>query len=119
VSDGREVAAVLDGRVEERLVDRVFEAAAEAAPGERIQDTVSKLVEIATIDPEGTREALRALRADADALQGLERGLDLSPDRATLALGGAIQLAGAELASDDPDLGSRAPELVRWLKGAW
>jgi len=119
VSDGRAVTAVLDGRVEERLVDRVLEAAADAAPGEGVHDVVAKVVEIAELDPDGTREALRALRADAGALRGLERGLDLSPDRATLALGGAIQLAGSELASDDPDLGSRAPELERWLEGSW
>ncbi len=119
MSDGREVAAVLDGRVEERLVDRVLEVAADAPPGERIRDVVAKLVEIAALDPDGTRESLRALRADAEALQRLERGLGLSPDRATLALGGAIQLVGAELASDEPDLGSRAPELARWLEGSW
>jgi len=119
VSDGREVTAVLDGRVEERLVDRVLEAAEFAAPGEQIPDVVAKAVEIAELDPEGTREALLTLRGDAEALRQLEEGLDLSPDRATLALGGAIQLACGELASDDPDLGSRAPELVRWLEGAW
>ncbi len=119
MSDGREVTAVLDGRVDERLVDRVLEAAADAAPGERIHDAVATVVEIAELDPEVTQEALRALRADASSMQKLERGLGLSPNRATLALGGAIQLASAELASDDPDLGSRAPELVRWLEGAW
>jgi hypothetical protein len=36
-----------------------------------------------------------------------------------MALGGAIQLASAELASANPDLGSRVPELMRWLEGAW
>lgn len=119
MSDGREVTAVLDGRLDERLADRVLEAAAEAAPGERVHDAVAKVVEIASVDPEGTREALLALRANTDALSGLERELDLSPDRATLALGGAIQLASRELASEDPNLGSRAPELIRWLEGAW
>jgi hypothetical protein len=105
--------------LDERLADRVLEAATDAAPGERIHDAVAKVVEIAAVDPDGTQESLRALRANADALLGLERELGLSPDRATLALGGAIQLACAELASEDPDLGSRAPELVRWLEGAW
>jgi hypothetical protein len=36
-----------------------------------------------------------------------------------MALGGAIQLASTELASASPDLGSRMPELMRWLEGTW
>lgn len=119
MGDGREVAAVLDGRADERLVDRVLGAAADAAPAERIHDVVAEVVQITVLDPDGTLQALQALRGDADALRDLERGLDLSPDRATLALGGAIQLAIGELTSDDPDLGARAPELVRWLEGGW
>jgi len=119
MSDGREVAAVLDGRLDERLVGRVLEAAADAAPGEQVHDAVARVVEIAEVDPEGTREALWALRGDADALEGLEKGLNLNPTRATMALGGAIQLASTELASASPDLGSRMPELMRWLEGTW
>jgi hypothetical protein len=119
VREGRELAAVLDGRLDERLVDRVVEAAADAAAGEEIQDAVAKVVEIAEMDPEGTREALWALRGDPSALEGLEDGLGLSPERATMALGGAIQLASTELASPDPDLRSRVPELLRWLEGSW
>ena len=119
MTEGRELAAVLDGRLDERLVDRVLEAAAEAPAGQETNDAVEKVVEIAEMDPEGTREALWALRGDARALEGLEHGLKLSPGRATLALGGAIQLASTELASEDPDLRSRMPELLRWLEGAW
>jgi hypothetical protein len=119
VGDGREVTAVLDGRTDEPLASRVLEAAADAAPGERINDAVAEVAEIAAMDPDGTLEALRALRADAEAMEGLEQGLDLSPERATLALGGAIQLAIGEMASEDPDLSSRAAELVRWLEGSW
>lgn len=119
MEEGRELTAVLDGRVDDRLVDRVLDAAADAPAGEEIHDAVVKVVEIAEMDPEGTREALWALRGDSRALEGLERGLKLTPGKATLALGGAIQLASTELASADPDLRSRMPELLRWLEGAW
>jgi hypothetical protein len=119
VEASRELTAVLDGRLDDRLVDRVLEAATDAPAGEEVHDAVTKVVEIAEMDPEGTREALWALRGDSRALEGLERGLKLSPGRATLALGGAIQLVSTELASAEPDLRSRVPELLRWLEGAW
>lgn len=117
--EGRELAAVLDGGLDERLVERVLEAASDASAGEQVREGVAKVVEIAEMDPEGTRDALWALRGDAGALEGLEDGLGLSPKQATLALGGAIQLASTELGSADPDLRSRMPELLRWLEGAW
>lgn len=117
--EGRELAAVLDGRLDERLVERVLEACADAHEGDEVHDAVTKVVEISELDPEGTREALWALRGDVGALEGLEGGLGLNPRRATLALGGAIQLASTELASIEPDLRSRVPELMRWLRGAW
>jgi hypothetical protein len=119
VRDAREAGLVLDGHVDERLVARALEAATDAAPGEQVRAAVAKVVEIAEVDPEGTRDALWALRGNADALKGLEARLGLSPERATLALGGAMQLASAELAREEPDLGGRAPELMRWLEGAW
>jgi hypothetical protein len=119
VTEGRELAAVLDGRLDDRLVGRVVEAAADAPSGEAIHDAVRRLVEIAERDPAATREALWALRGDRGALEGLEHGLPLSPSKATLALGSAIQIASAELASAKPDLRGRIPELMRWLEGAW
>jgi hypothetical protein len=119
VTQGRELAAVLDGRLDERLVDRVLEAAADAPAGNEVHEAVVRVVEIAEMDPEGTREALWALRGDAVALEGLEHGLPLDPSKATLALGGAIQLASTELGASDPDLRSRMPELMRWLEGDW
>lgn len=119
MTEGRELSAVLDGRLDERLAAQVLEAAADARPGEEVHDAVERVVEIAETDPEGTREALWVLRGNATALAGVEDVLGLSPGRATLALGGAIQIVSTELASDDPDLRSRIPELLRWLEGAW
>jgi hypothetical protein len=119
VTEGRELAAVLDGRLNDRLVGRVVEAATDAPAGDGVHDAVLRVVEISEEDPAATREALWALRGDVDALEGLEQGLPLSPPRATMALGGAIQLASSELASTEPDLRSRMPELMRWLEGDW
>jgi hypothetical protein len=119
MEEGRELAAVLDGRLDERLVERVVSAAEDAPPEERVRAGVEAMVEIAELDPAGTKEALWALQGNPLALQGLERGLSLDAKPATLALGGAIQLARAELSSADPDLRGRLPELLRWLGGAW
>jgi hypothetical protein len=119
VTEGRELAAVLDGRLDDRLVDQVVDAATDAPAGDEVHDAVLRVVEIAERDPSATREALWALRGDAVALEGLEHGLPLSPPRATLALGGAIQLASTELGANEPDLRARMPELMRWLEGAW
>jgi hypothetical protein len=119
MEEGREVAAVLDGRLDERLVERILSAAEEAPAEERIRAGLDAVVEIADLDPEGTREALWALQGDPLAMQGLERGLGLGPKRSTLALGAAIQVARAELSLARPDLRSRVPELLRWLEGSW
>lgn len=117
--EGRELAAVLDGRLDDRLVGEVVEAAVDAPAGDAVHDAVMRVVEIAEQDPTATREALWALRGDAGALEGLEHGLPLSPPKATLALGSAIQVASTELASAQPDLRGRMPELMRWLEGDW
>lgn len=119
MEEGRELAVVLDSRLDERLVERVLSAAEEAPAEERLRAGVEAVVAIAELDPEGTNEALAVLRTDPVALERLEKGLGLSPKSATLALGAALQLARAELSSADPDLGSRLPELLRWLERAW
>jgi hypothetical protein len=119
MTEGRELAAVLDGTLDEQLLERVLDAARDAPDGDAVRASLETLVAIAEADPVGTREALWALRGDAEALRRLEDGLEMSPERATLALGGAIQLASAELSSAKPDLRSRLPELQRWLEGAW
>ena len=119
VTEGRELAAVLDGRLDDRLVGEVVEAATDAPTGDSVHDAVLRVVEFAEEDPTATREALWALRGDAGALEGLEHGLSLSEQKATLALGSAIQVASTELASAQPDLRGRIPELMRWLEGDW
>jgi hypothetical protein len=119
MEEGREVAAVLDGRMDERLVDRVLSAAESASSEDRVRAGAEALVEIAEVDPAGVAEALWALQGDPLAMQGLERGLGLDSKRATLALGAAIQLVRAELSSAAPDLRGRLPELLRWLQGDW
>lgn len=119
MTEGRELAAVLDGRLDDRLVGEVVEAATDAPSGDAVHDAVMRVVEFAEQDPTATREALWALRGDAGALEGLEHGLPLSPPKATFALGSAIQLASTELGSARPDLRGRMPELMRWLEGDW
>lgn len=119
MTEGRAVSAVVDGRADEQLVERALEAAAFAPEGRQIRDAVEMVVDLAELDPEGTREALWGLRGNVEALARLEARLDMSPERATLALGAAIQICSAELGSGEPDLRRRQPELRRWLEGAW
>lgn len=119
MTEGRAVSAVVDGRLDERMVERALEAAADAPPQLQVRDAVEKAIAVAEVDPVGAREALWSLRGDRVTMERLEARLSLSTKRATLALGAAIQLADAELSSPDPDLRSRAPELLHWLEGAW
>jgi hypothetical protein len=97
----------------------MVEAATDAPAGDEARDAMMRVVEFAEQDPTATRKALWALRGDTVALEGLEHSLPLSPPKATLALGSAIQLASTELASAQPNLRGRMPELMRWLKGDW
>jgi len=119
MTEGREVAAVVDGRLDERMVERALQAAAAGPAAERIRNAVETAIEIAEAEPEAAREALSALRGDPVSLKRLEAGLDLDPERATLAVGAAVQLAVTELDSPEPDLRGRTEELLRWLEGGW
>jgi hypothetical protein len=101
------------------MVERTLEAAADAPPALQVRDAVEKAIDIAEVDPAGAREALWSLRGDRVTMERLEARLRLGTKRATFALGAAIQLADAELASPDPDLRSRASELLYWLEGGW
>jgi hypothetical protein len=101
------------------LVERALEAAAFSPDGEQIRNAVETVIDISELDREGTRDALWSLRGDLDALERLEGCLPMTSERATLALGAAIQICSAELSSSDADLRERMPELLRWLEGAW
>jgi hypothetical protein len=119
MAESREIGSVVEGRLDERLVERALEAASGGSEGERVRSGVETMVEIAEADPAAALEALWRLRYDRAALERLEACLGVSPERATLAVGAAIQLARAELASPAPNLRSRIPELMRWLEGDW
>jgi hypothetical protein len=111
--------AVVEDRFDEQQVQRMIASAASAPAEERVRDAVEKVIDMAEADPGGAREALWSLRGDCVSLERLEAGLAMSPERATLAVGAAIQLADAELASPAPDLRGRTDELLRWLEDAW
>jgi hypothetical protein len=119
MTEGRGPMAVVESRLDERLVERMLESATGGPPAERVRDAVDTAIDIAESDPNGAREALWSLRGDCVSLQRLEAGLQMSPERATLAIGAAIQIASAELGSVAPDLRGRTDELLRWLEGAW
>jgi hypothetical protein len=119
MTEGREQGAVLEGGLDERLVRRALEAAADGPRGQRVRNAVETALDIVEADPRAAREALCDLRADPAKLQQLEDGVGMSPERATLAVGAVIQLSIAELGSANPDLRSRREELVRWLEGDW
>ncbi len=90
---------------------------------DRIGVALELLVVLAEADPTAIGSALRRLRGDHAALARLEACLSAqtgaSAERATLALGAAIQLAAAELASPAPDPRRRLPELALWLELGW
>jgi hypothetical protein len=119
MTEGREPTLVVDGRLDERLAERAFAAAESAPPELRVSVGLEAVIDLAEDDPRGAREALWALRGSPIALKRLEACLDLEPERATLALGAAIQLASAELSSAGPDLRGRREEILRWLEGRW
>lgn len=119
MTEGREPTAVLEGRLDDRLLKQAFEAAALGPPTERVRIAVETALDIVESDPRAAHDALCALRRDPAKLQRLEAGVRMSPERATLAVGAVIQLAIAELGSASPDLRSRKDELVRWLEGDW
>lgn len=117
--ESRRGMPVLEAGLDEELVERVVAATEDALPGERILAGLEAAIDLAEADPEGVRAALWELRSDPVALARLEGLLGGTPESASLRLGAAIQLAGAELASEAPDLRSRTTELLRWLEGDW
>jgi hypothetical protein len=119
MQEGREPALVVADRLDERLVERAFEAAEAGPREERVRTALEAAIELAESDPDGALEALWKLRGDPIALRRLEACLEMEPERATLALGATIQLLSAELSTAEPDPRARQPEMLRWLEGAW
>jgi hypothetical protein len=117
--EGTKTAPLAEGRIEEGIVKRAIAAAESASPRDRVRTGLEAVVDFAETDPAAARAALTALRGDHDGLARLEACLRGSAERATLALGAAIQVALTELASPAPDLRRRLPELEHWLECAW
>jgi|GEM_PF-566896 len=116
MEEDRGVALLIDGCLDERIVQQAFEAAADGPYGLRIRNALEAAIEAAEADPDRALEALWALRHDEETVERLVQCMGCSPERATLALGAAFQIAHAELANPDPDLRSRIPELLEWLE---
>jgi hypothetical protein len=117
--EGTKTAPPKEGRPGEGFVKRALAAAEEAPPEDRVRAGLEAAIAMAEIDPAAARSALRRLKADHLSLSRIEAWLGGDPDRATFGLGAAIQLAGTELASPEPDLDSLTPELLHWLEGEW
>lgn len=119
MGEGTRTALLDEGRLEEEFVKGAMAAAEAARPRHRIRAGLAALIELAETDLAATRSALHALRKDQLRQGRLEAWLGGEPDRATFALGAAIQLATTELATDEPDLVGIEPDLLRWLEGEW
>jgi hypothetical protein len=94
-------------------VARVLEIVDESP--EPVRAGIEAVVEMAELDPQGTRAALWRLQTDWPTLARLEEHVGGNPNRAALGIGAAIQLARAELSSPEPQLRRRLPELLAWL----
>lgn len=117
--EGTRTVLLEEGQLDEVFVKRAIAAAEEASPEYRVSAGLEALIAIAETDRAAARSALHELRTDHLRLARLEAWLGGDPDRTTFGLGAAIQLAGAELDSPDPDLAGIEPDLLRWLEGDW
>lgn len=118
--ESTETVLPIEGRLDEGLIEQAIAAAeGETFSEDRVRAGLEAVVACAEADPDAARAALWELRGDHATLARLEACLGGSRESATLALGAAIQLAAAELASPAPDLRRRLPELARWLERAW
>lgn len=117
--EGTRTALLEEGQLDEVFVKRATAAVEEAPSESRVRAGLEALIATAETDPVAARSALHEFRTDHLRLARLEAWLGGDPDRTTFGLGAAIQLAGAELASPDPDLVGIEPDLLRWLEGDW
>lgn len=119
MGEGTDTALLDKGRLDEEFAKRAIAAAEAARPRHRVRAGLEAVIGMAETDPGAARSALHNLRGDHTRKGKLEAWLDGDPDRATFALGAAIQLATAELAADRPNLAKIEPDLLRWLEGKW
>lgn len=117
--EGTRTALLDKGRLDEEFVKRAIAAVEEASPRHRVKAGLEAVIALAETDLAAARSALHRFRTDHLRRSRLENWLGGDPDRATFALGAAIQLASAELSTDEPDLAKIEPELLRWLEGDW
>jgi hypothetical protein len=113
VQKSREALLIVPDPCYPDAVARVFAAAGEAS--EPVRAGVEAIVAMAELDPEGARAALWRLQTDWATLRCLEQQVGGEPTQAALRIGAAIHLARAELASPQPQLRRRLPELMEWL----
>ncbi len=117
--EGTKTALLEKEGLDEEFVKRALAATEEAPPKDRVRAGLEAWIAVAETDPAAARSALHELRADHLRLGRLETWLGGDSDRTTFAVGAAIQLADAELASADPDFERLASELLHWLEGDW
>ncbi len=117
--EGTRTALLNKGRPYEEFVNRAIAATEGASPRHRVRAGLEALIAMAETDPASARSALQELRTDHLRQSRIEARLGGDPDRATFALGAAMQLAAAELSAEEPDLAGIAPDLLRWLEGDW
>ena len=117
--EGTKTALLVEGPLDEEIVERATAAAEEAPPGSRVRAGLEVLIDTAETDPTAARSALLEFRTDHLRLRQVEAWLGGDPDRATFGLGAAIQLALAELTQDEPDLHRLVPDMLPWLEGDW
>jgi hypothetical protein len=89
-------------------------AEAERAP-DSLRAGVEAIVAIAEQNPRDAREGLWRLQGDWRAWDLLEPYFECGSNQMALRLGAAIQVARSELASPNPQLQRKLPELLGWL----
>jgi len=117
--EGTKTALLEEGRLDKVFVKRAIAAVEEVSPRNRVRAGLEALIALAETDPAAARSALREFRTDHLRLSRLEAWLGGESNRTTFGLGAAIQIADAELSSEDPDLAKIEPELLRWLEKDW
>lgn len=113
MAESRETLLVVSDACYPDAVARALEAA-DHSP-EPVRAGVEAVIAMAEEDPKGVRAALWRLQTDWGTLELLEQRVGGGPVLATLRIGAAIHLARAELASPNPQLRRRLPELLEWL----